>query len=229
MVYNMDIVTHSPPVSMADDPLKMPNIDMKDVDVGNAWQQFLGIIKLDKKVIESVAGNKKSDTVAGIFLLIGVVAVPLAHAVFGMNVFGGLVRIGFTAMLTSMLGMLISVVLSLLVATFVAVRLFHGKGSFVQLYRVLGLAYALNVLNVLGVLLAGLGVFVSLIVMVWMLLIIFHALKYVFHLDDTNAVLTIVITVVSFLLLGQILLSLGFPMGSSYLMTVDFNRISITY
>lgn len=214
---------------MSDESLKMPKMDMKDIDVGNAFQQFLGVIKLDKTVIGKVAQNEKGGTVAALFLLIGVIAGPLAQLAFGIRVFNVVVRPDITATITGSLVALVSALLTILVTTLVATKLFKGAGSFAAYFRVIGLAYGLNVLNIVVSLVPGFGVFIALIVGIWMLAIAFTTIKSVFHLDDTNAVLTIVVTIVAFFLLGAAVASLGLGVATTQMNTLDLSDLSISY
>ncbi len=217
-------------VPMTDDSLKMPKMDMKDMNVGNAFQQFLGILKLDKKVIEAVAKNQGGGPAAALFLLVGVALGPISQAIFGIRVFNAVIRPDISSVLVSIVGGLVAALLGFLVTTLVANRLFKGKGSFAEYFRVAGLAYGLSVLTVLSTFLPGLAALVGIVVALWGLVVGYVVIKNVFHLDDTNTVLTIIVTVVAIILIGAIVGSLGlaggYGAGMSEMGSFDF---SVTY
>lgn len=214
---------------MNDDSMKMPKMDMKDMNVGNAFQQFLGIVKLDKKVIAEVAANEKGGPAAALFLVIGVAATPLLQAIMGIRVFNTVIRPDITSTLMGIVGGLIAAALGFVVTTMIATKLFKGKGTLAGYFRVVGLAYGLNVLSALGVLIPGLIALVPLIVGIWGLVVGYTVLKSVFHLDDKNAVLTIIVTVVAMFVVMAVLAALGLTAAVSQAPNLDFSNISISY
>lgn len=215
-------------VSMNDDSMKMPKMDMKDMNIGNAFQQFLGIMKLDKKVIAEVAANEKGGVAAALFLVVGVAVTPLLQAIMGIRVFNTVVRPDMTSTLMGIVGGLVAAVLGFVVTTLVATKLFKGKGTLASYFRVVGLAYGLNVLSAIGVLIPGLIALVPLLVGVWGLVVGYTVLKSVFHLDDANAVLTIIVTIVAIVVIMAILGALGLTAAVSQAPSFDFNSISIS-
>lgn len=216
-------------VPMTDDSMKMPKMDMKDMNVGNAFQQFLGIIRLDKKVIEQVAVNEKGGPAAALFLFVGVALTPLLQAIMGIRVFNTVIRPDMTSTLMTIVGALVAAALGFAVTTLVATKLFKGKGTFPGYFRVVGLAYGLNVLSAVGVLVPGLIALVPLIVGIWGLVVGYTVLKSVFHLDNTNAVLTIIVTVVAMFVIMAVLGALGLTAAINQAPNIDFSDISISY
>lgn len=214
---------------MTDDSMKMPKMDMKDMNVGNAFQQFIGIIKLDKKVIESVAKSDKGGPAAALFLLVGVAATPLVQMLVGIRVFNTTIRPDLSSTLMGILGALIAAGLGFVVTTMVATKLFKGKGTLAQYFNVVGLAYGLNVLGAIGVLIPGLIALVPLVVGIWGLVVGYVVLKTVFHLDNTNAVLTIIVTVVAMFVIMAVLGALGLTAAINQAPNIDLSNINISY
>lgn len=215
-----------------DPAMEMPKIDMKDVNIGNAFQQFIGILKLDKKVIESVAKSEKGGAAAALFLVVGAIAGPLSGWIFGTRLGPVLVRAELgTALVGAVFGVAVAV-LTIFITSLVATRLFKGKGTFAELFSVMGLVYGVYVLNLIGGLLPALSPIIGLVVAVWFLVVTFVALKSIFKLDDTNAVLTIIVTIVAYAVLialvGSIMVSMGMvAMGG--LGGMDYSNISVRY
>lgn len=192
-----------------DESMELPKIDMKDMDFGNAFQKFIKIVKLDKKAIESVSKDNKGGTAAAVFLAVGAIAAPLGSLVFGYRFFNTIVRPDIGSSLIGALLAIVMAALTLFVTSVVAVKLFKGHGSFAEFFRVAGLAYGLNVLNFVGFLVPALGMILGLVVSIWLLVISYVTIKMIYKLDDANTVLTMIVTVIVFLLLGGIIASLG--------------------
>lgn len=215
-----------------DPAMEMPKIDLKDVNIGNALQQFISILKLDKKVMEAVAKNEKGGAAAVLFLVVGAVAGPLSGFIFGTRLGPIVVRTELGATLVSAVFGVAVAALTIFITSLVATRLFKGKGTFAEFFRVLGLVYGAYVLNIIGGLLPTLAPIVTLVVAIWVLVVSFVAIKEIFKLDDTNAVLTIIVTVVAYMILialaGSIMLSIGLSTGSS-MGVLDYSNISLSY
>ncbi|HLG25460.1 MAG TPA: Yip1 family protein [Candidatus Gracilibacteria bacterium] len=209
--------------------MKMPKMDMKDLNVGGAFQKFLGLLKLDKKVIEEVANDEKGGVSAALFLLVGVVAGPLVGWLVGVRVLGVTVRVDLGVMLGQVVFALVISVLTIFITTLVANKLFKGHGTFAQYFRVMGLANGLGVVNVVGSLMFSLAMIAGLVAGLWMLAIGFTAIKAVFKLDDTNAVLTIIVTVVAYVVLGAVVSALGFAGATAGLSSSSLSGVSLTY
>lgn len=209
-----------------DETMDMPKIDMKDVDLGGAFKQFLEVIKLNKKILEGVAGNKKGGASAAIFLILGAIAAPLAQLIFGVKFLNVTYRPDIVSVLIQAVIAVVIAVLVIFVTAVVANKLFKGKGSFAEYFRVMGLAYGLNVVNFLGPIIPSLSPLLALVISIWVLVVSFYAIQAIFKLDNTNTVLTIIVTVVAFVALGAIVASLGY--GAAYT-NVDLSSISINY
>lgn len=209
-----------------DETMEMPKIDMKDVDLGGAFKQFVEILKLNKKVIEGVAGNAKAGASAAIFLLVGAAAAPLAQFIFGVRFLNVVYRPDIVHVLVQWLLAVVMAVGVIFVTTVVANKLFKGKGSFAGYFKVMGLMYGVNVLTAVGFLVPALAPLLGLVVGIWMLVVSFYAIQAVFKLDNTNTVLTMIVAVVAMVAIMAVIGSLGY--GAAY-STIDLSNISVRY
>jgi len=200
---------------MTDESLKVPKMDMKDVNIGNAFQQFVGIMKLDKKVIQSVSASPKGFTVAALFLLVGVSAGPIMQAIFGYNFLGIVVHPSISATIVSIVIALAMAVVGIFVTTLVATKMFNGKGTFAQYFNVVGLAYGLQVVTVVSTILPGFTMLVAFALAIWGLVVGYVVVKEVFKLDNANTVLTLIVTFISILVVSAVLASVFLAMGLS--------------
>lgn len=181
---------------------------------------FIDVLKLDKTAISKVARDEKMTKIAGLFLVAGAIALPLGYQIFGLQaVRGQVLRFGLQSAISGSVWAIVVTTLTIFLAALVATRLFKGKGSFIEFFRVLGLAAGINVITFFSTFLPGLASLLTLVAAVWFLAVAFTALKVVFGLDNTNAVLTIIITIVGNMVLGgllsSILASVGFSGGYS--------------
>jgi hypothetical protein len=206
-----------------DESIEMPKIDIKDVNLGNSFQKFLQIVKLDKKAIEDVSKDKKGATGALIFLVVGALASPLAMAIFGVTLFGITVRPAIGDVFIQAILAVIMAGLVIFITSLVAIKLFKGHGTFSEYFRIAGLTYGLNVIGIISFIIPSFGMLIGLLVGIWMLVINYIAIKIVFKLDDTNTVLTMIVTVVVFMLLSAIVASTGFGVMSSSSMMPSFS------
>ena len=188
--------------------MNIPKFDTKNLDFQGAFKSVLEILKLNQSAIEQVAKNEKLNFVALIFLIIGSIIGPLATKIFGIRIFNIAV---YPSLQDTLVGMVVNFVIAALVifiTTLVATKVFNGKGTLAEYFRIMGLAYILNVLTILGSLLPSLAMVVGLVVGVWMLGIEFVSLKAVFKMDATNSALTMIVSLVVFLVL-ELLASVG--------------------
>lgn len=210
------------------DLLKMPKIEMSDFDFRDALNKFWQILKLNKKVFSEVAGNEKYNAAALVFLMLGAVAEPLGLYLFGTRVWGVTIKSDFAGALVLALLGLVFVFFLLYIFSFIATKLFNGKGSFDQFFRIAGLASGIQVFEFFGYLLPALLGLSSVIISVWMVIVLYNALKHVFKLDGMNAVLTMVLGALAFAVMSVLLRGLGLEpamRGGS----MRWGGISITY
>lgn len=207
-----------------DPSMEIPKIDMKDVDFGGAFKQLVEILKLNKKAIESVASNVKGGAAAAVFLVAGAVAAPLGSLIFGYKFMNVVYRPEIGHVLVQLVFAVVMAVAVIFVTTLVANKLFKGKGAFADYFRVMGLAYGLNVVVLLGYAVPSLAPLLGLVVGIWGLVIMFFALQIVFKLDNTNTILTIIVTIVAMMILATLVASLGY--GAAY-SSIDLSSFSV--
>jgi hypothetical protein len=196
----------------------IPNVDFKKVSgaaLKGGFSDVIEILKLNRSRINAVAGRESEGFgIAMIYLFIGSLGAPLGTAIIGYSILGTRITMPFFDAVFGAVVTAFAVMLTLYVTNLVAQRLFKGKGAFPQFFRVMGYAYLLNIVAFLTFV-PFLGVLVSL----YLLVVTFITLKEIHKMDDTNAVLTILVTfgaalVISYLL-GAFGLSTGI-MGAGY-------------
>lgn len=187
---------------------EIPKVDLKSVNVAalkGGFGDVLEILKLNQSRIDAVAHrDSEGVTMALVYLVIGALAAPLGGALFGYTVLGTTFR---TPIVSALIGAVIAIVISavtLYITNLVAERMFKGQGKFPQYFRVMGYASLINVVGFLTMV-----PFLTMIASIWILVINYKTLISVHKLDSTNAVLTIIVTIVAFLLLGFLVATLG--------------------
>lgn len=197
--------SHSSPLK---DLPPIPKVDLKGVTpdaLKGGLMDVVEILKLNKTKIDAVAGrDSEGVTMALIYLAIGSFGAPLGGAIFGYNVLGVTFR---TPILNALIGGVIATVMGALVVyitSLVAERLFKGKGKFPQFFRVMGYAYLVSLLGIVTMV-----PFLGSLAGIWVLVVDFIALQQVHKLDTTNAILTIIVTIVAFVVLSFLVASLG--------------------
>jgi len=188
---------------------EIPKVDFKDVTpdkMKGGFMDVLEILKLNKKKIDEVgARDGEGITMALVYLAIGAIGAPLGGAILGYTFMGMTVR---TPILNALIGAVIAIVIAfaaIYITNIVAEKLFKGKGKFPQYFRVMGYASLVNILGILTII-SILGSLAGL----WVGLVInYFALKQVHKLDNTNAILAMIVSFVITLILGFIVASVG--------------------
>jgi len=205
---------------------KIPPVNFKDVTpdkVRNGFMDVLEILKLNKKKIDEVgARDSEGITLALIYMALGAIATSLGGAIFGYTFMGITVR---TPILNALLGGLVAILVAFVgfyITNIVAQKLFKGQGTFPQYFRVMGYASLVNVLGVLTIL-SILGSLAGL----WVGLVInYFALKQIHKLDNTNAILAMIVSFVITLILAFIVASIGISAVMGGGMMGGFSSIS---
>ncbi len=197
---------------------EIPKVDMKNVNVGNlkgGFGDIIEILKLNKAVMAKVAGrDSEGISLALVYFAVGTIVASLGPAVFGIPLpIVGLIRIGFVSSLIGGVVAAVLGVIGLFLTNWVAESMFKGSGKFPQFFRVLGYASLLRVVEFFTII-----PFLSLIVGVWLLVILYNTLTEIHKLSSTNAVLTLLVAAVLAIVIGYILtmLGLGAPGISSF-------------
>lgn len=202
--------TDSKPMAMPE----IPKVDLKGVTpdaLKGGFMDVVEILKMNKVKMDAVAGrDSEGITISLVYLAIGAIAAPVGGAIFGY--------FGFrTSIVSALISAVVSVVLAAAVyyiTNIVAVNLFKGKGSFPAYFRVMGYASLANVLGLLtmvSILGTVAGLYVGLVIN-------FIALQRIHKLDTTNAVLTIIVSVVATAILGSVLAMVGLSAGVGMMM-----------
>ena len=191
-------------------PLKFPQLNFNDVDVGSGFSYFGEIIKLNKKTMEEVAHDGNLSSVALVFLMGGTFIVALCFYIFGATSFMVNFKPDLGLAFTSWVVLTITCLLEMFVASVIALKLFMGKGSFDQFFRVAGIASLLSALMAVGFVIPMLGAFIQAAVTLWSLVIGFVALKTVFKLDTSNTILTMILAALVIISLNSGVSYLGF-------------------
>lgn len=175
------------------------------------FKNAIEIIKLNTAKIHSVSENKKSSLGAIIFILISIIVVNLGNYFvyfrFGMH------TTAINSLLTTAVITFISLIISIFAYDFIGSYFFKGKKSFSELFRVLGYGYLITVIVIIPIL--------TVIASIWYLIITYKTLVNVKKLNPTNAVLTILLGIVSVSILYFIIsLIIGGPALQYYGMNV---------
>ncbi len=209
---------------------EIPKVDFKNVNADalkGGFGDIISILKLDKTAIDRVAHrDTEGVSLALVYLMIGALGAPLGGMLIGYTFFNVTVR---TPFVNAIIGGVLAIVLSavvLYVTSLVAQKMFQGQAKFDQYFRVMGYASIVNVVAFLTFLpilatLAQIWILVvnyfaltlvhnlATLAQIWILVVNYFALTLVHKLNSTNAVLTIIVTIVAFIVLTGIIASLG--------------------
>lgn len=167
--------------------------------VGDEFKNAIEIAKLNSKVIHSVATRKTTTAAAVLFIILATVAMNLGiYMQFARFEF---LRPSMSWLLINGLIYVIFMIVLIFVYDIVASQVFKGKGSFGELFRVLGYGSAVMILGIIPMLgtIAGL----------WYLVITYKALTEIKKLNPANSVLTIIIAIVIGGVISALLASLA--------------------
>ncbi len=187
---------------------EIPKVDFKNVSpdsLKGGFGDIIEILKMNKAAMEKVAHrDAEGISLALVYLAVGALGAPLGGAILGYTFFGVTVR---TPIVNALIGAVLAVVMGALVfyiTNMVAEKMFHGQGKFPQYFRVMGYASLINIVGFLTVL-----PILSTIASIWVLVVNYQALTNVHKLNSTNAVLTIIVTIVAFIALTAVIAGLG--------------------
>jgi hypothetical protein len=170
--------------------------------------------RLEKAFYNEVEADASLNNEALLVVIIG----ALASGVGGLigAIFGGL-SAAITNMIVGILMVVISYFIWVYVTHFVGTRFFGGTGDVGELRRTLGYAMAPQVLNILGFI-PCLGGVISLVVWVWTLAAGFIAVREGMDLDNSKALITVVvgwvIVLIVYAILGVLFSIGGFAVSS---------------
>lgn len=163
-------------------------------------ERIIGVFKLDANTFEEIEHDQNATVQAAI-----IVAVVAILGAFGSSI-GAAIGDGSAvgSFFSFVVWAFISWILWSVVTYFVGTALFNGQATVEEMLRVIGFAFAPQILGIIPCC----GWFVGLI---WSLVAVFIAVRQGLDLDNTNAFLTIVVgffvSLIGFAILG--LLGLG--------------------
>lgn len=181
------------------------------MDFSAMIQRAIRAARLDKSLYEEVEGNAALTQEAIIFVAI-VAAISAFGGFLSTLITGG--GIG-AAIVGFIVGTIISVILYFVWAFLnyiIGTNLFKGKAEYGELLRTLGYAYGPNVLGVLAFI-PCVGALAGLAGAIWMAVAGFFAVRQALNVDDTNAILTIVVSFVVYIIILAILGAVGIAGG----------------
>jgi hypothetical protein len=167
------------------------------------WNRIVGVFKLDVATFEEIEADETATMQAALIVLV----IALIGAL-GAGASASFMQVGF---LNSFASSFVSTVVAWLVWSavtyFVGTAFFGGQSDLGQMMRVLGFAYAPQILSIIPCI----GWLIGLI---WSLAAAFVAVRQGLDLDNTKALLTIIIgAIVIFLITAIIAVLFGIGQG----------------
>jgi hypothetical protein len=165
------------------------------------FNRIIGVFKLDANTFEEIEADTNATTQALMVVIIVALIAGLGSA-FSAMISEDVV---LTSFLSRLLGVVVGWVVWSVVTWFVGVNLFGGKADIGEMLRVIGFAYAPQVLGIIPCF----GWFVGII---WSLIAGFIAVRQGLDLDNTKTFFTIAIGVVAYIVVTIIF---GIIMGTT--------------
>ncbi|HSM56106.1 MAG TPA: YIP1 family protein [Candidatus Sulfomarinibacteraceae bacterium] len=167
--------------------------------------RIIGVLKLDAATFEEIEHDTTATSQAAMVVLI----VALISAIGG----GIGAAIGDSSFISSFFGSLLATfggwIVWSAVTYFVGTFLFKGQATLDEMLRVIGFAYAPQVLGIIPCIGTLIGA-------IWSLIAGFIAVRQGLDLDNTNALLTIIVGFIAYIILWAILGSV-FGLGGALL------------
>lgn len=157
-------------------------------------QRIIGVLKLDVATYEEIEHDQSATMQAAI-----VVAIVAIIGAIGSGILGSMGDTGFfSGFISTLISTFLGWIVWSAITYFVGTSLFGGKADMGEMLRVIGFAYAPQVLGIIPCIGAIVGI-------IWTLVTGFVAVRQGLDLDNTKAFLTIVIGLVGYLILVFIL------------------------
>lgn len=175
--------------------------EMKDpgrFNLGNEFKNAIEVVKLNSKAMHSVATRKTTAAAAIMFIVLA--AVAMNAGVYLQFMRFDFIRPTLLSLIINGLIYIVFMVVVIFIYDIIASQVFKGKGTFSELFRVMGYGNFIMVLGLIPMLggLAG----------IWYLVISYKSLNVVKKLNPTNSILTIIIAFVIGGILSALLSSL---------------------
>jgi hypothetical protein len=169
--------------------------------------RILGVFKLDVPTFEAIEHDTSATPQAAIIVLIVALLAGIGNGFLATMGEGGVFVTGF---ISSLIWTFIGWILWSLVSWFVGTNLFGGKASVDEMLRVIGFAYAPQMLSIIPCIGGLIG-------WIWSLIAGFIAVRQGLDLDNTKAFLTVlvgfIVYVIGNIVVGAIIGGTGALLG----------------
>lgn len=156
-------------------------------------ERIIGVFKLDSNTFEEIEHDQSATSQAAMVVLIVALLQAVGSAFLALFSDAGF----FSSLLGPLFTALVGWVVWSAVTYFVGTSLFGGKADLGEMLRVIGFAYAPQVLGIIPCIGFIIGA-------IWSLLAGFVAVRQGLDLDNTNAFLTIVVGFIAYIILWAI-------------------------
>ena len=172
------------------------------------WDRILGVFKLDVATFEEIEHDTTATTQAAIVVLIVALVAAIGSGIGATIADGNFISSFIGQLITTFVGWLIWSA----VTYFVGTSLFGGKATLDEMLRVIGFAYAPQILGIIPCIGAIIGC-------IWTLIAGFIAVRQGLDLDNGKAFLTIVVGAIAYAIL-LVILGTVFGLGGAFLSSV---------
>ncbi len=212
----------------SDKSLAFPSFNFSKLDFAGQFKKMMDVLMFKNGAIEALASDSSANAVALIFMIIGALVGPIVYSLVGVNFLGVVVRPDLVSSLVNGLFTAAISFVALYITCWVAVKQFKGHGTFEAYFRVMATLYLVNVLSALIYIVPVLGGLISIALGLVLLVIEYKTLQAVFKLDNTNAVLTIVVTILVIFALSALIGMLGIGAAATSA-GITSSRVNISY
>lgn len=176
---------------------------------GDFVGRIVRVLRLERAVFNEVEADTSATAQAWTIVLIATLSTGLAGFVqefvagprFGNPVIG---------LVNGVINTLIGFLVWTFVVHLVGTRIFGGTATFGEMIRTLGFAYAPNIFGILGGI-PTLGPIIAFVLAIWSIIAGYFAVREGLDLDNTKAILTIIISFIALLIVAVII---GFIFGA---------------
>ncbi len=166
-------------------------------------QRVIGVFKLDAATFEDIEADESATSQAAIVVLIIALISGIGNAVLAGFSEGSIIGGFLTSLITAFIGWLVWSAITYFVGT----TFFGGTATFREMLRVIGFAYAPQVLSIIPCIGWLIGV-------IWTAAAIFVAIRQSLDIDNTKSCLTIIVGIIAYFI---ILVIVGSIFGGSLL------------
>jgi len=177
------------------------------IDFGKEVRDAIEIIKLNKTKMKEIAGKKSSTKIGIVFIVVPIVLNALLSFFSVGGSWGGYYT--YLSVLP-----IISLILGILILSYVAEKFFKGKGDHESFFRVISYSCLLLWINTVFLLLSTLGLWgisasllytIPGLISLWIIVVTYFALIEIHQLSSENAVITIIVGFIASIIINSIL------------------------